>query len=71
MEVEDDVCPVRDEEPVAHVHALLGESVQLLEQRRNVHHHAVADDALRLPVQDAGRNEVELVLDVVHHNGVS
>ena len=50
---------------VAHQQAILdddpviGQRLDLLEQRRRIHDHTVADNATDLGVQDAGRDEVQ------------
>lgn len=65
VEVEDQVRAVRDDE-AAGVLDLLGlEVLELLDELRQVHHHAVADHARRLGVQDARRDQVELVHDAL------
>ena len=46
-------------QPLEHRHALIDQHLRLFEQRLERQHHAVADQALHVRVQDAGRNERE------------
>ena len=51
MEVEHDMCAVRDLQPPRKVNALAGEIVQLLDQSRDVNNNAVAKHTRRLLTQ--------------------
>ncbi len=54
-----DQVGVAADEQTAAVDALRGESVELREQHRGVHHDAVADDGRDVVVQDAARHELQ------------
>ncbi len=66
----DHVRPVADVQPLADLHPLRREGLDLLEDRGGVDHHPVADDAIDPRPEDAGRQERELVRDPVGDNRV-
>ncbi len=56
-----EVRPVGDEHAALPANALLGERIELAEQRLRVDHHPAAQDDGRVLVEDAGGHQVELV----------
>ena len=67
---EDDVRVVAQEQRAGHVDAARGELIDLFEEPRRVHHHAVADDARDVRPDDAGGEERELERLPVDDDGV-
>ena len=66
------VGPLGDDQVLrAHLDALLGQAVQLLYQNQGVHHHAVADVANLVLVENARRQKVEDVFIALDHQSVS
>ena len=59
VQVEKEVCPVRDHEAAFYADPLLLQPFDLLEHARQVQHDAVADHALCRGVQDARRHQVQ------------
>ena len=66
----DQVRGARDAQ-VAGVNAALLQLVEFLHQHEGIHHHAVADDAERVGVEDAAGDEVQRVRLVAGHDGVA
>lgn len=62
VKVEHDVRAVADVQAAVVVDACLAQGLQLSQQSAEVHHHAISDHAVHVVVQDAGRDQVELVL---------
>ena len=52
-------------------HALFMQAVDLAQHRLGVDDHARPDDVDAVRVQDAGRDELQLILFVVYHNRVA
>lgn len=71
MHIEDDVGAVRDEYAALGVEALLVERLELLEEAGDVDNAAAADDVDAAGVDEAGRQDVEVVCDAVDDNGVA
>ena len=62
MQIEQQVRAVGQQQAALDVDALPRQRLQLLKHGRQVDHHAVADDVVRVLVQHARGNEVQLVL---------
>ena len=65
------VGAVGDEQAPGDLDALRGELLEFAEERLRIEHDAVADDALRTRVQDAGRNLVQDELAIADHDRVA
>ncbi len=68
---QDEVCAIRDEQPAAGLDARLGELRELFEQGVGVDHHAVAEQALLVVVDDPGGHEVEGEVPIAELDGVA
>jgi hypothetical protein len=71
VDVEYHMCPVRDEYPALGVQAMLLQRLEFLEEGRNVHNTPATDDVHARGVDEAGREDVEVVGDAVRDDGVS
>jgi hypothetical protein len=71
VDVEYHMRSIRDEYPALGVQAMLLQRLEFLEEGRNVHNAAAADDVHARGVDEAGREDVEVIGDAVRDDGVS
>ena len=67
----DDMSVLADQQAVRELDAAFGHAVHLLEQRRRIDYHAVADDAFLAFVQNARGDQVQYELVLSHDHGVA
>lgn len=72
LHIKADMCAIRDEDALLDtVQALHAQRFQLREERRDMHDAAGANQVLAVGIDQAGREDVEVVGDAVGDNGVA
>lgn len=71
VNIEDNVCSVRDVYPVLCVQTMLVQSLELLEEAGHVNDATATDDIDAVRVDETGGKDVEVVCDAVGDDSVS
>ena len=71
MHIEHDVGPIRDVDPALRVQTLLIQLLQLVEERRHMDDASATDDVYTVRVHESRGQDVEVVGDVAHDDGVA
>jgi hypothetical protein len=69
--IEDNMCPIRDEDATLGLQAMFLQRLQLLEEARHVDHAATSDDVDAAWVHETRRQDVEVVGNAVCDNCVA
>lgn len=71
VKVKDDMSPVADKDAIRVVKAVLGQSLELVEEGRDVDHASAADQVDAGRVDKTGRQDVEIVRVSIGDDGVA